>query len=62
MNALHLVAAFFVGWGVGSVIAAYGTWKACHDNAIRYFLRRGYGPEEARREADRTVGVEGDDG
>lgn len=61
MELLDALALFLVGFGVGGAITAYGTWKACHDNVVRYFRRRGYSPEVAIREADRAVDIEDDE-
>ena len=58
MDPLDALALFLVGFGVGGAITAWGTWKACHDNTIRYFRRRGYSEEMAKREADSAVGID----
>jgi len=50
--------ATLVGFLVGSSVAVWGAWLAFRDHARRYFRLRGYGADQATREANRALGVE----
>lgn len=53
-----VMGAFLVGFLLGSSVASWGAWLAFRDNARGYFRLRGYGTEQATREANRAMGVE----
>ena len=50
--------AFVAGALLGAAVASWGAWLAFRDNARQYFALRGYGPNQATREANRALGVE----